>query len=339
MPDINIQDIASLAGVSKSTVSRVLNKHPDVRESTRQKVLAVIEAQSYIPNNSARNLKRESIQAVAVIVKGGDNPLFVQMLSIIQKQLEEKGYIMLLHQIDPKQNEIEEAISFVKEKRTKGLIFLGGNFKQSREKMALLDIPYIMVTITMRKRVDCAAFSSITVDDYAESYAVAQKISAAGHRNVAIIGHRKDDKSISNLRIEGFLQGLLDNGISPSDNTVWYAGTFSYKAGYNTALKILQDDSTKTCLFCISDLIAIGAMRALYDQGLSIPKDVSIIGFDGVEAGRYSIPSLATVKQPYKEMAQQCVQVLFDCIEKDAPHQHIVFKAEYRDGESFAPRA
>ncbi|MDL2323674.1 LacI family transcriptional regulator [Ruminococcaceae bacterium OttesenSCG-928-A16] len=334
--DTNIQDIALLAGVSKSTVSRVLNNHPDVSEKTRQKVLQVIEAQSFIPNNSARNLKREPIRAVAVVVKGFTNPLFTQMLTIIQKKLEEHDYLMLLHQVDPVQNEIEEAISFVKEKKPKGLIFLGGNFQHQREKTAMLGVPFIMVTISMHKKVDRNLFSSVTVDDYAEGYAIADKICKAGHTNVAAIGYRQDDKSISRLRIEGFLQALRDNGTQPDENCVAYAGTFAYQAGYQAAQKLIRADSSKTCLFCISDMLALGAMRALHDEGLRVPEDVSVVGFDGVEAGRYNIPSLATVKQPYEEMANQSVQILLGCMEKKQPHQHIIFKAEYLDGESFA---
>lgn len=338
MLDKNIQDIAELAGVSKSTVSRVLNNHPDVSKKTREKVLAVIEAQAYIPNNSARNLKREPIQAVGVVVKGFTNPLFTQMLTIIQKKLEDRGYIMLLHQVEPAQNEIEEAISLVKEKKPRGLIFLGGNFQHRREILAMLDVPFIMVTITMHKQVERSGFSSVAVDDYAEGYAVADRICKAGHRNAAVVGHREDDKSISRLRIEGFLQALRDNGIEPQKNWVVYSGTFSYQAGYIAAQKIMQEDPAKTCIFCISDILALGAVRALHDAGHRVPEDVSVVGFDGVDEGRYNVPSLATVKQPYEEMAAKSVQILLGCMEQGAPHQHLVFKAQYLNGESFMPR-
>lgn len=339
MLDSNIQDIAVIAGVSKSTVSRVLNNHPDVSNKTREKVMAVIKAQSFIPNNSARNLKREPIRAVAVVVKGFTNPLFIQMLTIIQKKLEEHNYIMLLHQVDPVQNEIEEAISLVKEKKPKGLIFLGGNFKHRREILAMLDLPFIMVTMTMHKQVDRSLFSSITVDDYAEGYAIGKRICAAGHKNVAAIGYRQDDESISRLRIEGFLQALREHGLNPQKNWVAYAGTFSYQAGYAAAQKIMRADADKTCLFCISDVLALGAMRALYQEGRRIPQDISVVGFDGVDAGRYNIPSLATMRQPYEEMAAQGVQILLGCMEENQPSEHRVFKAEYWEGESFMPRA
>lgn len=332
---VNIIDIAKYAGVSVSTVSRVLNNHPDVSVKTKQKVKAVIEEHSYIPNDSARNLKRESLKAVGVIVKGFTNPFFMRMLDIIQKELQERHYLMLLQQVDPNQDEINAALSLVKEKKPRGLIFMGGNFMQRPDKFAMLDVPFVMATITINEGIDRDAFSSVTIDDYAEAYRVTDRICKAGHKEVCAIGFMPEDRSISHLRIEGFRQALRDNGCHAGEDRLEYAREFSMVAGYNAVNQLLARSSF-TCLFCISDLIALGAIRAIYDAGYKIPQDISVVGFDGIESARYSIPSLATVKQPEEKMAHNAVSILMNRLQKSAAHQHLVFEAGFQEGESFA---
>lgn len=334
--DKNITDIAALAGVSVSTVSRVLNNHPDVSDPTRRKVRRVMEEHSFIPNNSARSLKRESLKAVGVIVKGFDNPFFNRMLTIIQTELEREGYLALLRQIDPGQNEADAAASLVKDQKPRGLIFLGGNVQHRHDKLTLLNVPFVTVTITVRSGLDRERFSSVTIDDYAESYAVMERVLNAGHRNVGIIGYLPEDESVSRLRLQGFLQALNDRGLD-GNGSVAYAGSFSLKGG-SAAARELLDRAPVTCMLCISDVLALGAMRALHDTGRRIPQDVSVIGFDGIDMGRYTIPSLATVRQPDQDMAYRSVRLLMDRLHRKTPHRHLVFRAEFQNGESFAPR-
>lgn len=336
MSDLTIIDIARLAGVSVATVSRVLNSHPDVSEKTRSKVMAVIEKHNYVPNNSARSLKRESLQAIAVIVKGFSNPIFTAMLEIIQQELEASDYLMLMHHVDPDQDEVAQAISFCKEKKPRGLIFMGGNFRHTRGKLAMLDVPYVMLTITMHSDVDRESFSSVTVDDYAAGYQVAERSCRQGHTKLAAIGSTANDLSISRLRIEGFMQAVRDNGLEDGTARIAYAGQFSHRAGYEAAKSLLKK-AEFTCLFCISDILALGAMRAIHDAGLCVPKDISVVGFDGIDEGKYYVPSLATMKQPETEMAHKGVQILLAHIRKGAKHQHLLFEAVFSEGESFAP--
>lgn len=336
MNNFTIVDIANLAGVSVSTVSRVLNHHPDVSAKTTQKVMAVIDQYGYVPNNSARSLKRESMKAVAVIVKGFSNPIFTAMLGIIQQELEHNGYTMLLSQVDPNRDEVTAAISLCKEKKPRGLIFMGGNFSHTRDKLALLGVPFVMLTITMHGNVDRNAFSSVTVDDYAAGRTVAQKIIESGHKRLAAIGSNENDTSISRLRIGGFRQALRDGGLYDGEERIAYAGAFTYRAGYEAARALLKQTDF-TCLFCISDILAFGAIRAIYDSGKSVPGDISVVGFDGIEEGRYFIPSLATMKQPEAEMAHESVHILLGHIRGGAPHRHLLFDAVFSEGESFAP--
>lgn len=338
MNDLTIVDIARLAGVGVSSVSRVLNNHPDVSEKTRAKVLAVIQAHDYVPNNSARNLKRESAKAIAIIVKGFSNPLFTSMLSVIQTELEHNGYSSIIVQVDPNSDEVSTAISVSKEKKPRGIIFMGGNFSHSHDKLDMLGAPFVMLTITLQNDdVDPSTFSSVTIDDLAAGYTLANTLIGHGHKHLAILGFNPDDLSVSCLRIEGFRKALRENGLPAGDDIVEFAGASTFRAGYDGATALL-DRTRFTCLFCVSDVLALGAMRALHDAGHRIPEGISLVGFDGIEEGRYTIPSLATMKQPERKMAKDSVRTLLTHIRSGAPHRHKIYQATFLSGESFAPR-
>ena len=337
MKDLTIVDIARLAHVSVSTVSRVLNHHPDVSAATAERIMAVIEENGFVPNLSARNLKRESTKAIGVIIKGFTNPLFTAMLEIIQREIERNGYMLILAQVDPNQDEVSAAISLCKEKKPRGLIFMGGNFRHAQDKLAMLDAPYVMLTITMHENVDRSSFSSVTVDDFAAGRSVAEKMYAAGHRQVVVMGASPDDISISKLRIDGFAKGLQEHGLTLTPDRIVFSGDFSYQNGYHTAMALFKAKTRFTCLFCISDIQALGAMRAIHDAGYRMPDDISIIGFDGIEEGRYHIPSLATMCQPITKMANSSVRMLLNHIRSSAAHEHLLLSPEFFAGESFAP--
>lgn len=212
---------------------------------------------------------------------------------------------------------------------------MGGNFTQSSEKLAMIDVPYVMLTITMDENIDRKTFSSVTIDDFQSGYEIANRIYDAGHRKVAVIASGHDDMSISRLRLDGFRCGLNEHNIELGEDKIAYTDDFTRAAGYE-CVKELLERTQFSCLFCISDIMALGAIRAIHDAGLSIPKDVSVIGFDGLDEGRYSIPSLATVKQPGEEMARRSVYILLNRLRTGASHKHDLFNVSFLEGESFA---
>ena len=128
MGTVTIKDIARECGVGVSTVSRAMNNHPDINPATKEKIKEVMEKYNYIPNNSARNLKRTDAQAIAVLVKGIGNPFFSSMITTIEREAEKKRYSCILQRVDGAEDEVDVAIELIKEKRLRGIIFLGGCF-------------------------------------------------------------------------------------------------------------------------------------------------------------------------------------------------------------------
>ena len=151
MGQITIKDIARICGVGVSTVSRAINNHADINEETKQKVQQVIKEYNYIPNNSARNLKRLESNTIAVLVKGIHNAFTTDMLVDGGKYLEKYKYSLYLQQVDVEQDEVDVAIELMKEKRLKGIVFLGGYFNHAKEKLDMLEVPFVMMTVAPDK--------------------------------------------------------------------------------------------------------------------------------------------------------------------------------------------
>ena len=333
MEEITIRDIARICGVGVSTVSRAINNHPDINPETKETIMRVIKENNYVPNNSARNLKRQDAKAIAVLVKGINNSFFSQMIKVLEEEIKEKSYSMVSQHVDYDDDEVEVALKLVKEKRLRGIIFLGGYLVHSEEKLAQLHVPFILSTTGMLpKGFSRNTYSSVTVDDTKESYKMVDYLCKNGHKDIAIVCARKTDASIGKLRLEGYKKALKDNGIEVREELILPMRSdledYSLENGYMVTKEFLEKQIPCTAIFAISDMLAIGAGKALSDAGYRVPEDISLTGFDGVEIGKYVIPSLTTLKQPVDSMARETARILFDIIGKKAKHQHCVFDGE-----------
>lgn len=334
-----IKDIAKICGVGVSTVSRAINNHPDINLETKEKIMNAIKEYGYVPNNSARNLKRVDAKAIAVLVKGIANPFFTNMIKVIEEECKKKHYSMELSHIESDEDEVDVALKVVKEKRLRGIIFLGGLFSHSDEKLQKLTVPFVFSTAgSIPENISRNRFSNIGVDDRRESAKLIDYLVQQGHKEIAIIVAEAEEESIGKLRLEGYQDALRANHIEVKKelicNTKEDIGHFSLENGYVTTKKLLESKVPFTALFAVSDALAIGAMRALYDEGLKVPDDVSVVGYDGIEMANYVNPRLTTVKQPVEEIAKATVKLLFDIIAGKKDHQHMTFDASLVVGES-----
>jgi LacI family transcriptional regulator len=147
-----------------------------------------------------------------------------------------------------------------------------------------------------------------------------------------------EDKSIGQLRLEGYYDALRKNGIDPNDKLVYQTDDnishFSMENGYLTAKRMISDNADFTALYAVSDTLAIGALRALYEEKYNVPRDISVAGFDGIDMSSYVIPKLTTMCQPVERMAKDTSRLLFDIISGKREHQHITYKAKLIKSES-----
>lgn len=332
---MNIRDIAKLAGVGVSTVSRVINEHPDVKDETREKILKIIKESNYIPNNSARILKKNYTNNIGVLVKGVFNPFFAEMINIIGNRINEAGYTMILQQNDyATEDDVDNLIAFVKEKRLQGIICLGGNFLNiNDESFQFLDIPVVLTSVNTISKESKSKFSSIGIDNILSAKDSTQYLINKGHRNIAILLGEKNDVGISGLRLEGYRKALEENDIPYSEDNV-FIGDYDYSGAYKVTKEIINNRKDITAIFSISDIMAVGAAKSVIDQGLQVGEDISIIGFDGMDISKYYNPGITTVKQPKKHMANNSIDLLLALLAKKEEHKHIIFETKIIERDS-----
>lgn len=338
MDSITIRDIAKMCGVGVSTVSRAINNHPDINEETKAMIMQVIKEHNYIPNNSARNLKKSDSNTIAVLIKGIGNPFFNSMIKIFERETKKKKYSFILQRVDNEEDEVDVAIELVKEKKLKGIVFLGGYLSHPVEKTKQLKVPFVLSTIGLSEMTDKPSYSSISVDDFKESYKIVDYLCKQGHKKIAILTAPLRDVSIGKLRYEGYKKALEDNNISVNSNLVRFMKedieSYTMENGYMVTKELLESGEDFTAIFAVCDTMAIGACKAIFDAGKSVPNDYSVVGFDGLDIAKFYNPSITTIRQPVEDIARETIKVLFDEINNIHNPKRITFSGELITGQS-----
>ncbi len=338
MKSVTIKDIAKECGVGISTVSRAMNNHPDINEETKAKIMKVIKEKNFVPNRSAQNLKLSDTKTIAVLIKGIDNPFFQKMIKIFEEEIQKKKYTFILHRVDSKQYEIEVALELIKEKRLKGIVFLGGSFSHQESKLQEIKIPFVLSTIAITDEVDKSLYSSVSVNDKNESKKIVNYLCERGHRDIAILGYDSEDEGISQLRIEGYREALKENNIEINENLIRYKSQkvngYTMENGYNLTEELLDSGENFSAIYAISDTMAIGACKSILNRGKRVPEDYSVVGFDGLDISYYYNPSITTIRQPVEEMAIETIKILFNLINKKSKNKHKIFEGELIGRES-----
>ena len=336
---MTIKDIARISGVSVSTVSRVLNDHPDVSPACREKVLAVIRESNYIPNNSARDLVRTNSDAIGLVIRGISNPFYTDIIHAIEGEIERRGYTMVMQQIADCDDEIKCGAVMEREKRLRGIVFLGGSFDYKPLDIRLLNVPFVCCSYSNQYgTLQPNEYSSVSIEDRETARAATEYLIERGHRRIAALVSRKDDCSISQLRYQGYCEALRQYGITPDDTLIISAETFDIHGAYCAMAEKLRQNADFSAVFAISDNMALGAMRALREAGKKVPDNCSVIAIDGLEVSDYVYPPLTTLCQPTAEMGRRSAQLLLDIIEGKGKNQQECLPTSLRVGASVKAR-
>ncbi|MGN0240174.1 MAG: LacI family DNA-binding transcriptional regulator [Candidatus Weimeria sp.] len=334
---VTIKEIAKETGYGISTVSRVLNNSGSVSEKTRREINAVIEKYHFTPNVNAKHLKMQVKFGIAVIVKGIENMLFLELTEAIQKKVRDNGYECLTYYIDEDGDEIAEARKIQVERRPYGFIFLGADANVNHRRLEIKDLNAPCVLITDNSvNYGIGNLSSIGIDDSLAAVNVIEYLHRRGHTKIGIIGGNPEKSNPSRMRLEGCELAFIKYGIDFDIKKQYSASRFSLEGGYRGAEELLKKFPEVTAIFAMSDIMAIGAMRAIYNSGRKIPADVSIIGFDGIELARYVHPRLTTVRQNVEKMAQRGTEIMLECIKKPTEEIHEVVSYSLIEGSSVA---
>ncbi|MGM9549072.1 MAG: LacI family DNA-binding transcriptional regulator [Faecousia sp.] len=329
---MTIKDLAAKTGYSVGTVSRALNNHPNVSDRARRVILEAAAESSFQLNVNAKQLKQHHSTTILVVVKGIGNELFGEMVESVQNLIARTRYQLVVDYMDEDADEVLRALQLCREKKPLGILFLGGNNENFIRSFGEIDIPCVLVT-NDASTLFFDNLSSVSTDDRDAAYCAMETLIRMGHNRIAIIGGDRTASDTSRLRYEGCMQSFANHCI-PFDSRRDYQGVrYSYRDGYQATQTLLDNGCRFTAIFAIADVMAIGAIRALRDNGLRVPEDVSVMGVDGLPLGSFLVPQLATVRQSVTLLAKRSVEILLSCIEEgtSACHETVPFEVLTRE--------
>jgi len=312
---MTIKDIARRSGYAVGTVSRVLNGHPDVSDEARARIMAVVEETGFRPNDNARHLKQRGSDGIAIVVKGANNLLFARILEEVQRLLKAEDRPVSVYYLDEDDNEVEQALRICRELKPLGILFLGGNRDNFRQGFAHVKLPCVLVT-TRADTLGFANLSSVSTDDVEGASQAVGYLLDQGHRRLGVIGGQSCvvapsmGCNTSQLRLIGCRQACTQRGVPFEPEKQSAIARYSMEGGYEACQVLMEHCPDLTAIFAMSDVMAIGALRALRDRGLRVPEDVSVMGYDGIELASYCTPRLATVCQSWEQLARRGVEIL-----------------------------
>ena len=328
-------DVAREAGVSPATVSYVINNGPrPVATETRQRVEAAIDRLGYHPNAVARSLRLQRTSILGLILPDTQNPYFAEVIRGVEKVTFEKGYsLMLCHSdYDPKRE--VHYTNVLQTERTAGVLwFPATSDPQPAYMLKEYGIPFVLLD----RIVGDPSYPAVITNNFRGGYLAVQHLIQLGHRRIGCIA-RPIDLYHSQERVRGYQAALSDHGI-PIDESYIVRGGFHLADGHAAASQLFDLDPPPTAIFAYNDFMAIGALRAAPDHHLSIPDDISIVGFDDIPQSSYTYPALTTIRQPKFDMGQHGAELLLSIITAgDLPsHAGQPLEVELIRRESTAP--
>ena len=291
-----ILDVAKAAGVSVATVSRVINNSPSVRGNTREALMAVIKELNYQPNLLGRNLRRTETRLILVLLPNIANPFYARIVKGIEDVGHKNGYHVMLCNTDSEAEREKVYLELLKNRLVDGVIFLAPVL--GREELTEIGKRFPAVQCCEYK--EGALVSHVSIDNHAAAYKVTRHLISAGHKRIGMISCKGTMVSIIQ-RERGFKKALSDSGIDFQEDFIKY-GDYSFNSGLRAANQFMSIKNRPTAIFAISDIMAIGALRAIRENNLKVPEDIAVVGFDNITFASMCNPTLTTISQPKYDM-------------------------------------
>lgn len=311
---ITIKNIAELAGVSPSTVSKVMNNYSGVSEETRKAVMDVIKENKYQPTYTARTLTTKKSKLIGLIYAGEINvdfthPFFNQVIASFKKTIGEMGYDIIMFSNENFEHGDGSYLARCNYYHVEGCVIIAGdNIEDGVQELVKSGIPCVGIDIELTG----PKASYVMTDNVNLSTKVVQQLYLDGIREIAYIGGMRDSAVARNRKV-GFMNAMKQLGMEINKDWMQY-GDFYEESGYLAMKKLLNKKPYPKAVFAIADLMAFGALRAIEEEGLRVPQDIRIIGCDDINACRYSSPKLSTVKQYKDRLGKLAAYVLNDLI-------------------------
>lgn len=307
---LNIIDIAKLAGVSKSTVSRYLNNGYISLES-KEKIKKIIEDTGFTPQRQAKGMRTKKTNLVGVIVPKISSETPARVVEGITEVLSENGYDILIANTNLDIEKELEYLNIFKTNQVDGIIFMATRVTEKHvEVMNNLEVPIVLVAQ------DVEGFSSVFFNEFDATRDVTKYIIEKGHKKLGYIGVYEDDKAVGLYRKEAYIETLKENNIEIIKENI-KLGNFSEESGYKLAKEIMEGENTPTAIVAVTDNLALGAIEYLIDNSYKVPDDIAVIGMGDSKLSRVITPKLSTVHYHYKTAGRKSAEIILESLKSE----------------------
>lgn len=308
-----MRDVAKHSGVSVQTVSHVVNQTGNISDDTRQRVMRSIDELNYRRNPIARSMRTRETRMIALIILDISNPVLSLIASTIESAAYAQDYHVLLYNTGHDPAREQDSLSEIGNRRADGVIIVN---TINRDNMAQLNAEGVP-TVLIDSPILSSPVPVVSVDNSAGAQMATQHLIDLGHRRIAHIAGSRD-LGIARQRESAYAQAMDENGLDYRRVVYAHSIQWGYESGYAAMRELLTDDAPPTAIFAASDALAIGAYRALAEAGLRVPDDISVIGFDNIEASAFTTPPLTTVNQPFTELGHEAFSLLLNMLDGKA---------------------
>jgi len=321
---ITIRNIAKIANLSVGTVSNVLNGVETVKEENRAKVMRIIKKYGYHPNRVAQSLARRATKNIGFIIPDIKNPFFSELVRGSQDYFDEKGYYVFLCNSDGEIDKEEYLINDLVSMWIAGIIIVPNCSKERRiEIFKELKVPFVIVD----REIEGLKSDTVIVNNKKGSYEMVKLLIGKGHKKIVALMGPKDVRT-SMKRYDGWKKAMIENGLQDENLCIW--GEFSIDSGYEMAGQIINKIGDLDAIFAGNDLIGIGVIQYLKDNGIDVPGKISVAGFDDLYVSKIIRPCLTTVRQPAYKIGKIAAELLFERVNNpvDIKSRRIVVDGE-----------
>ncbi|SDY27790.1 LacI family transcriptional regulator, sucrose operon repressor [Evansella caseinilytica] len=308
---VTINDIARLAGVSRTTVSRVLNNSGYVGEEAKKKILAVIAETGYVPSEQAKSLRTKRTKVIGVILPKISTETASRVVDGIDKELSQHGYQILLASSNLQVEKEIEQLRLLQSRRVDGIVIVATNTDEKLMK----EIHEVKIPIVVLGQ-DVKGVTSVIYNDYDAAKDVTTLLAEKGHRRIGFIGVSEKDPAVGYYRKKGYLDALTENGLMADEKLV-KEGIFNIQSGYSAMMAMFADTSdAPTAVVAVTDRLAVGALQALREKNIRIPDDISLFGMGNSVMSEYLQPPLSTVEFYNEQAGKEAAVLLLEQLNK-----------------------
>jgi LacI family repressor for deo operon, udp, cdd, tsx, nupC, and nupG len=316
-------DVAVRAGVSVRTVSNVVNDFPLVAEATRKRVQAAIDELGYQPNLSARNLRRGSSGLIGLAVPELSVPYFSELAGLVVEEAARLSYTVVIEQTDGDHERERRLLTENGSRLFDGLIFSPLGLAKAEVRRQASQAPVVF----LGEHIGDGPYDHVGIDNVAAARDATAHLVSLGRRRIAAIGHQRGSPGeTGQLRTAGYRRALADAGLPFRSSLVIPAGSYHRRSGAEAMDHLLRLKKPPDAVFCYNDLLAIGALRSVLRRGLKVPEEIAIVGFDDIEDGRFSTPTLTSISPDKQGIARKAVEQLLGRLKDPGlpPSSHVV---------------